>query len=162
MRWVPDRKLKQDSHRNIIIHRSWSISWLLMVWFVGYQEQWYWLCKVCRCLSSVGNSFNYTYHFNSSPTGQIVRHFADNIFRCIFMNEKFCILIRISLKFLPKRPIDNKSALVLVMAWRRTCDKPLAEPNADIVHWCIYPALGGWVNDEEWYKMQIHTHSSRK
>ena len=47
---------------------------------------------------------------NSSPPG----HFAD-IFKCIFMNEKLCILVRISLKFVPKGPIDNKSALVQVL-----------------------------------------------
>ena len=40
------------------------------------------------------------------------RHFADNIFRCIFMNEIFCIFIKISLKFVPMGPIDNKSAFV--------------------------------------------------
>ena len=57
---------------------------------------------------------------NSFPPRQNGRHFADNIFKCIFMNEKFCILIRISLKFVPKGLIDNKSALVQVMAWRRT------------------------------------------
>ena len=52
----------------------------------------------------------------------------DDISKCIFMNEKFCILIQISLKFVPKGPIDNKSALIQVMAWRRTGDKPLPEP----------------------------------
>ena len=65
---------------------------------------------------------------NSSPPGQYGRHFADNIFRCIFMNEKFCILIQISLKFVPKGPIDNSPALVQIMAWRRIGDKPLSEP----------------------------------
>ena len=49
---------------------------------------------------------------NSSPPGQNGRHFADDIFGCIFMNEKFCILIKISLKFVPKGPIDNNPALV--------------------------------------------------
>ena len=49
---------------------------------------------------------------NSSPTGQNGRHFADYIFRCIFFNEKFCIFIKISLKFVPKGPIDNNPALV--------------------------------------------------
>ena len=49
---------------------------------------------------------------NSSPPGQNGHHFADNIFRCIFMTEKFCILIKISLKFVPKGPIDNNPALV--------------------------------------------------
>ena len=34
----------------------------------------------------------------------------------------------ISLKFVPKGPIDNTTALVQVMAWRRTGDKPLPEP----------------------------------
>ena len=49
---------------------------------------------------------------NSSPPGQNGRHLADNLFRCIFVNEKFCILIKISLKFVPKHPIDNNPALV--------------------------------------------------
>ena len=49
---------------------------------------------------------------NSSPPGQNSRHFTDDIFRCIFVNEKFCILIKISLKFVPKGPIDNNPSLV--------------------------------------------------
>ena len=53
---------------------------------------------------------------------------ADDCFKCIFMNETFCISIRVSLKFVPHGLIDNKSALVQVMAWRRTGDKPLPEP----------------------------------
>ena len=44
------------------------------------------------------------------------------------MNEKFCISIRISLKFVSRGLIDNKPALVQVMAWRQTGDKPLPEP----------------------------------
>ena len=47
---------------------------------------------------------------------------ADYIFKCIFMNEKFCILIQISLNFVPEGPADNKQALVQVMAWRWTGD----------------------------------------
>ena len=49
---------------------------------------------------------------NSSPLGQNDRHFADDVFSCIFVNEKFCILIKISLKFVAKGPIDNNPALV--------------------------------------------------
>ena len=59
---------------------------------------------------------------NSLLPGQNGHHFADDIFTCILMNEKFCILIRISLKFVPKGPIDDKSAVVQVMAWRQTGD----------------------------------------
>ena len=50
--------------------------------------------------------------FNSSPTGQNGRHFTDDIFRCTFVNEKFRILIKISLKCVLKGPIDNNPALV--------------------------------------------------
>ena len=53
---------------------------------------------------------------------------ADNIFKCIFLNENDSILIQISLKFVPRSLIDNKPALVQVMAWRRTDDKLLPEP----------------------------------
>ena len=50
--------------------------------------------------------------FNSSLPGQSGRHFADDIFKCIFVNEKFCISIKISLKFFPKGSIDNDPASV--------------------------------------------------
>ena len=49
---------------------------------------------------------------NSSPHAQNGRHFADDIFRRIFVNDKFSILIKISLKFVPKWPIDNTPVLV--------------------------------------------------
>ena len=53
---------------------------------------------------------------------------ADDNFNCIFLNENDRIPIQISLKYVPRSPIDNKSALVQVMAWRRTGGKPLSEP----------------------------------
>ena len=43
--------------------------------------------------------------------------------------------------FVPKGPIDNKSALVRVMAWRRTGDKPLPESMLNRFT-DIYAALG--------------------
>ena len=46
------------------------------------------------------------------PPQQNGPHFADNIFRCIFMNEKLCIFIELSLKCVPKVSIDNNPALV--------------------------------------------------
>ena len=36
--------------------------------------------------------------------------------------------LKFSLKFVPKGPIDNISALVQKMAWRRPGDKPLSDP----------------------------------
>ena len=40
---------------------------------------------------------------------------ADDTFKSIFLNKKFCIVILISLKFVSKDPIDNKWTLVQVM-----------------------------------------------
>ena len=51
---------------------------------------------------------------------------TDDIFKSI-CNESVWISITISLKFVPKGPIDYKSALVQVMAWHRTGEKPLPE-----------------------------------
>ena len=68
---------------------------------------------------------------NSSAPGPKGCHFADDICKCIFKNETFYILIRISLKFVLKCPIDNKSALVQVMAWCRIGDEPL--PKAILI-----------------------------
>ena len=70
--------------------------------------------------------------FISSPPGQ-----NGNIWLTIFLNsfswkmvnENGRISIQISLKFVPKSPIDNKPALVQVMVWRRIGDKPLSEPK---------------------------------
>ena len=53
---------------------------------------------------------------------------TDDIFKWIFLNENDRIPIRISLKVVPTCPIDNKSALVHVMAWWRKGDKPQPEP----------------------------------
>ena len=38
---------------------------------------------------------------NSSLPEHNGHPFTDNIFKCIFMNETFCVLIRIPLKFIP-------------------------------------------------------------
>ena len=55
------------------------------------------------------------------------QHFADDIFKRIFFNKNVWISIKISLKFVPKGLINNNPALVQIMAWRRSGDKPLSE-----------------------------------
>ena len=47
-------------------------------------------------------------------------------FRCIFVNEKFYILTKISLKFVPKGLIDNNASLVWLMAWRQSFERMVA------------------------------------
>ena len=53
---------------------------------------------------------------------------TDDIFKCIFLNENDNVRIQISLKLVPRGPIDNKPALFQVMVWRRTGDNPVPEP----------------------------------
>ena len=49
---------------------------------------------------------------NSSSPGQNGHLLTYDSFKCIFMNENVPILIEISLKCIPKGPIDNNPALV--------------------------------------------------
>ena len=78
-------------------------------------------------------------HFNTLGPRQNGCHFADDIFKCIFVNENVWIPIKMSLKFVPKGPINNIPALVHIMAWHRAGDKPLSEPMMVILpmHTCV-------------------------
>ena len=66
-------------------------------------------------------------------------HFADGIFKCIFLNENVWIALKISLEYIPKIRINNIPALVQIMAWRRPGDKPLSEPMmvSLLTHICV-------------------------
>ena len=79
------------------------------------------------------------WHLNTLRPRQIGRHLADDIFKCILLNENGWIPIKISLKFVPKRRINNTPALVQIMAWRRSGDKALSEPMMVILptHICV-------------------------
>ena len=46
------------------------------------------------------------------PSDKMATNLADDLFKCMFMNEKFCISILIWLKFVPRGPINNRVALV--------------------------------------------------
>ena len=52
---------------------------------------------------------------------------ADNIFKCIFLNQNYKIPTQITLKFVSVSPIVNKPTLIQVMAWRRISAKPLPD-----------------------------------
>ena len=75
------------------------------------------------------------------------RHFADDIFKCIFMMENVWIPIKMSLKFVPKRPFNNISALVQIMAWCRSGDKPLSKPIMVSLPTHICVTRPQWVKD---------------
>ena len=50
--------------------------------------------------------------FQEAPPGQNGRHFADDTFIGNFLKEKFCILIKLSVKFVSEGPINNNSVWV--------------------------------------------------
>ena len=74
------------------------------------------------------------------------RHFADDIFKCIFLNENDWILIKIALKFVPHGLINNIQALIQIMAWRRLGDKPLSGPMMVRLPAHICVTRPQWVN----------------
>ena len=84
--------------------------------------------------------------FNTLRPRQNGRHFADDTFKRIFLNENVRISIKISLKFVPKCPINNIPALVQIMAWRRPGDKPLSEPMMISLPTHICVTRPQWVN----------------
>ena len=87
--------------------KAWKI--IIQVWISNHIPQKSKYCGMCLCLLNF--------------PGQNGHHFADNKFKCIFVNENFCISIEISLNFVLNDPIENKLALVQVMAWRQTGDE---------------------------------------
>ena len=80
------------------------------------------------------------------------RHFPDDIFRWIFLNENVWISIEISLKFVPRGPINYIPTLVQVMAWRRPGDKPLSEPMMVRLPTHICVTRPQWVNN--WFSLR--------
>ena len=70
-----------------------------------------------------------------------------HIIACERLNEYICFLVNISVKFVPKSPINNIPVLAQIMAWRRPGNKPLSEGRftdgymrhtASIVKLCPY------------------------
>ena len=95
---------------------------------------------------------------NSLRPRQNRRHFPDDIFKWIFVNENVWILIKISLKFVSKGLINHIPALVQLMAWRQPGDKPLSEPMmvSLLTHICV--------TQPRWVKLismmvQVHHHN---
>ena len=56
------------------------------------------------------------------------RYLVDGIFKCILLSENIWIFIKALLKFVPEGPSNIIPALVQIMVWRRSVDKPLFEP----------------------------------
>ena len=127
------------SNRNVLPyqHESWFIHWVgCTTCWIHVSLEW----DSCDLhILSLGT-------VNTLRPRQDGRHFPDDIFKSIFMNENVWISIKISLKFVPKGPINNIPALVQIMAWRRPGDKPLSEPMVVRLPTHICVTRPQWVN----------------
>ena len=126
---------------------------------LSYTKPLHWSCwQVLWCAKFIRKSRVMLYRTCFSSQGEMVEtlintvksrqndcHFPDDIFKCIFWKKNVLNLIKISLKYISKGPIDNIPALVQIMAWRRPGAKPLSEPMMArlSVHICI--TLSQWV-----------------
>ena len=88
---------------------------------------------ICPCVNTLGPRQN-------------GHHFADDIFKCIFLNENILIIIKISLKFVLEGPVNNIPALVKIMAWRCPGAKPLFEQMMVSLLTYICVTRPQWVN----------------
>ena len=77
-------------------------------------------------------------------------------FMRIFVNENIWIPINISLKPVPKGPINNIPALAQIMAWRRPSDRPLSEPMMVNPRTQICDTRPQWVNLRTGSKIHKH------
>ena len=97
--------------------------------------------------ANIGIKYDAPWHtcINTLRPRQKGRHFTDDVFKCIFLNENVRILLKISQKFVPEGPINNIPSLVQVMAWRRPGDKQLSEQMmlSLLTHICV--ARPQWV-----------------
>ena len=103
------------------------------------------LCVMCTWCQ-----YHHSYHsfacIHTLRPRQDGRHFSDAIFMCILFNENCCILIKFSLKYIRKGPIDNNRTLVQIMAWRQSGDKPVSEPMMISLPMHICVTRPQWVN----------------
>ena len=101
------------------------------------------------CITAADNHtrwFHGALFINTLRPRQNIRHYADETFKRLFVNKNIRLLIEISLKFVPKGPINNIPALVQIMAWRRPGDKPLFEPMMVCLPTHICVTRPQWVN----------------
>ena len=67
-----------------------------------------------------------------------LRHFPDNIFKCIFSNKNVWIYIKFSLNFVPKGSDANTLALVTNKGLAPKRWEVINETNDDLFYWHIH------------------------
>ena len=142
---LADSLLWLDSPKqHLCAHSSWSqvrVVFHITYFFLFYMKNGTAYTHPCAGQQGLGQRGELG--FDSSSPGHNGHYLTDVIFICIFINEKFCIFIKISWKFVHKGLIDNNPALVQIIAWHWIGDKPIMWTNVDPILWRIYVALRG-------------------
>ena len=123
--------------RSLWRHRN-AKSWIA-------EETLAWPCKIIRhlqvqCWPGSGSVWSLSQAFNTLRLRQNGCHFTD-IFKCILLNEKAWILLKISLKFVAKVQINNIPAWVQIMAWHWPGTSHYLN-QWWLQYWWIYASLG--------------------
>ena len=97
------------------------------------------VCKSVSCPKAISRRSHQSIFINTLRPRQNGHRFANNTFKRNLLNGNVRISIKILLKFVPKGPINNNSALFQIMAWCRSGDKPLSEPMmvSLLTHICV-------------------------
>ena len=74
-------------------------------------------------------------------------HFTADIFKVIFLNKNCYILIKISMKFIPKCPSKNNPALIQIMAWHQTHNE-----HNELTHWGLVTPYGDRDLGQHWLR----------
>ena len=86
--------------------------------------------------------------FNTLRPRQDGRHFPDDIFKWIFLNENVQICLRFHWNLFPRFRINKIPPLVQIMAWCQLGDKPLSETmTVSLLTHIIYASLSLGLNE---------------
>ena len=134
-----------------VIKKKKKISYHFPCWPVAVKSCYMWCA-----------SFIIAQSLNTLRPRQNGRHFADDTFKRIPMNENVRVSTNISLKFVPEGLINNIPALVQIMAWRRPGAKPLSEPMMFnlLTHICV--TRPQWVKTLQQKRSQVRNISNNK
>ena len=134
-----------ECHRTSLVRSQHQSRW----WLGAMRQQTFAWANIdpdlCRHVASLRHSKSYLWinlllllltHWGRNKIVAILQTFSN-----AFSWMKIWILIKISLKFVPKGPIDNIPALVKKLAWCWPGDKVIVWTSDDIINWCIYTSL---------------------
>ena len=88
--------------------------------------------------------FDCNLHYSTPlPLDKMATILAEDIFKCILLNENYRISGKIPLKYVPMSPTDKKPVLVQVMVWHMFDTKPIPDTMMTAIIDAYMRHLGG-------------------